>query len=489
MPRRITAGRSAKAGLLGTALLGLAVMSCRDQTTPEPTSPVGAALQADGTHLKGLHRLQHLVVIYLENRSFDNLYGEFPGANGLRHRFQGWHGFHGGHHPFLQVDATGQPYESLPEAPASTLPLNLRNAPFAIEDYIPATQPTIDLVHRFYQEQVQIDHGRMDKFVLISDAKGLSMGYYHTAELPLLAEAQQYTLCDNFFHAAFGGSFLNHFWLIAARTPEFPGAPAAVVAQLDADGNLVHDGFVTPDGYAVNTAFSANAPHPPFAVPAANLVPNQTFPTIGDRLSAAGVTWAWYSGGWNDALAGNPGSLFQFHHQPFAYFANFADGTQAKTDHLKDETDFIAAARAGALPAVSFVKPYGADNEHPGYTDLITGETHVEELINAIRSGSQWDNTAIVITYDENGGFWDHVAPPRVDRWGPGSRVPTLVISPFARKGEVDHHRYDTTSILALIEHRWRLEPLTNRDAHADPLSGAFDFERDGYDDDHDHGH
>jgi phospholipase C len=135
-----------------------------------------------------------------------------------------------------------------------------------------------------------------------------------------------------------------------------------------------------------------------------------------------------------------------------------------------------AATASGALPAVSFVKPIGLNNEHPGYTDLLTGERHVKALIDVVRASKVWSHTAIIITYDENGGFWDHVAPPVVDRWGPGARVPTLVISPFARKEHVDHHRYDTTSILALIEHRFGLEPLSSRDAAADPLSGAFDF-------------
>jgi phospholipase C len=301
------------------------------------------------------------------------------------------------------------------------------------------------------------------------------MGFYHTAELALAAEAMRYTLCDNFFHAAFGGSFLNHFWLIAARTPEFPNAPASVVAQLDANGNLVHDGFVTPDGFAVNTAFSVNSPHPA-GVAAQRLVPNQTFATIGDRLSAKGVSWAWYAGGFTDALAGHPAPLYQFHHQPFIYFANFADGTAAKAEHLKDEADLTAAIQSGQLPAVAFFKPLGPQNEHPGYTDVIDGEFRIETLIESIRRSPLWAHTAIIITYDEHGGFWDHVAPPVVDRWGPGARVPTLVISPFARTGHVDHKRYDTTSILALIEQRFGLEPLTSRDAHADPLSGAFQF-------------
>ena len=454
------------------ALTVLTFVGCHADsgTAPAAGRALAAARVADAGRDgdAALRQLDHIVVIYLENRSFDNLYGEFPGANGLASATSA---------P-LQVDGSGASFATLPAVPLMpAIPTTLTNAPFSIEQFVAANLATRDLVHRFYQEQSQIDGGRMDRFALVSDARGLVMGFYHTAGLPLAAEAARYTLCDNFFHAAFGGSFLNHFWLIAARTPTFPNAPAAAVAQLDASGALVRDGFVTPDGFAVNTAFSVNTPHPA-TVPATQLVPNQTFATIGDRLSEKGISWAWYAGGWNDALAGHAGALFQFHHQPFIYFANYADGTAAKAEHLKDEQDFLAALATGRLPAVSFVKPYGLDNEHPGYTDLITGEQHIETLIDAVRASPHWNHTAIVITYDENGGFWDHVAPPVADRWGPGTRVPTLVISPFAGKGVVDHHRYDTTSILALIEHRWGLAPLSARDAAADPLSGAFDFGR-----------
>jgi phospholipase C len=196
--------------------------------------------------------------------------------------------------------------------------------------------------------------------------------------------------------------------------------------------------------------------------------------TIGDTLSAKGVSWAWYAGGWDAANAGHPNDDFQFHHQPFAYFARFAEGTAARREHLRDETAFVTAARAGALPAVCFVKPSGFDNEHPGYTDVIRGERHVVELIDDIRNGPNWHDTIIIVTYDENGGFWDHVAPPVGDRWGPGTRVATIIISPFARRHFVDHTQYETVSILALIEHRWGLAPLGARDARAAPLTGAI---------------
>jgi len=420
-----------------------------------------------------LDGINHLIVIYQENWSFDSLYPTFPGANNLAQA--------GSH---VQVDKNGQPYTTLPQpadisktppVPDPRFPANLPAQPFELGQYVPPDQKIGDIPVRFYQEQLQIDGGKMDKFVAWSSAAGLGLGHYDSLQLPEGRLAQQYTMADNFFHAAFGGSFLNHFWLVCACTPTWPGAPASKVAQLDANGNLVKDGLVTPDGYAVNTVYTVNSPHPATITSTTQLLPEQTQPTIGDRLSAKGLSWAWYSGGWNDALAGQANPLFQFHHQPFAYFANYADGTAARAAHLKDEQDFFRALTTHDLPSVSFVKALGADNEHPGYATLLQGQQHVADLVSAVQNSPYWADTAIIVTYDENGGFWDHVAPPAGDRWGPGTRVPAIVISPFAKKGFVDHTQYDTTSILRTIELRWDLAPLGTRDAAAAPLINAFD--------------
>lgn len=138
---------------------------------------------------------------------------------------------------------------------------------------------------------------------------------------------------------------------------------------------------------------------------------------------------------------------------------------------------FFAAAKNGTLPAVSFVKPLGRFNEHPGASTVMAGENHAVELINAVMNGPNGKDAVIILTYDENGGFWDHVAPPVIDkRWGPGSRVPAIIISNFARKGYVDHTQYETISILAFIEQRWGLRPLNDRDKNANPLKNAFRF-------------
>jgi acid phosphatase len=421
-----------------------------------------------------LDRITHFIVVVQENRSFDSLYGSFPGANGLANAGAA----------ARQVDKDGRPYDTLPQpidtnlnppGPDQRFPPDLPVAPFDLSRYVPPTARHGDPVHRFYQEQYQINGGRMDRFVAWTNVGGLVMGHYDATRMPEGVLAREYTLADNFFHAAFGGSYLNHMWLVCACSPVFPDAPAGIVARLDADGVMVEDGIATPDGYAVNTVYTVNTPHPA-GTAADELLPNQTFPTIGDRLSEAGVSWAWYSGGWNDAVAGRPDPLFQFHHQPLAYFARYADGTPGRAQHLKDERDFLHAVRTRTLPSVSFVKPLGPDTQHPGYADVARGQQHVAELVQAVKDSPYWGTTAIVITYDENGGFWDHAAPPPPkDRWGPGSRVPTIIISPFARKGYVDHTEYDTTSILKTIEVRWGLAPLGTRDAGAADLRNAFE--------------
>jgi len=417
---------------------------------------------------KDLKKINHVIVLFLENHSFDNLYGQFPGANGLSNAKN-----------VTQVDSAGVPFTFLPPVPGSTaFPTNLPNNYFNIDQFVPADMKIPDLVHRYYQEQAQIDGGKMDRYADICDSKGLTMGYYNTDQLLLSVEAKNYVLCDNMFHSVFGGSFLNHFWLVAAACPVWHNAPEADVAQFDASGKLTRDGYVTPDGYVMNTCYTVNTPHPAENVRRPkDLIPSQTLPNIGDRMSDKKISWAWYSGGWNDAIAGHADKSFQYHHQPFAYFANYAENTRGRAAHLKDETDFIAAAKAGTLPAVSFVKPIGIENEHPGYADVVTGEKHVESLIETIRNGPNWKDCVIIVTYDENGGFWDHVSPPVIDKkWGPGTRIPGIIISPFAKKGFIDHTQYETLSILSLIEKRWKVKSLNFRDHKANYFLNSLQF-------------
>jgi phospholipase C len=257
---------------------------------------------------------------------------------------------------------------------------------------------------------------------------------------------------------------------------------------------------------------------------------NDTDPTkpgyetnIGDKMSAKDISWNWYAGGWDNAAGniGGPGwtngtapvprtytdasgthtntngcadpatapttqfpycndPLFQFHHQPFNYFAGYAPGQPGRT-HLRDEAAFIAAAHNGTLPSVSFVKPIGEDNEHPGYASTNAGESHLVDLVKAVETGPDANHTLILVTYDEFGGSWDHVAPPGQgnttgpsDSFGPGTRIPAIVIGKAFEHDGVDHPFYDTTSILATLEHTYGLTPLSTRDAQVNDLRNVL---------------
>jgi phospholipase C len=451
----------------------------------------GSCAAAPAEH-HDLSKIKHIIVIYEENRSFDTLYGGFPGANGLANAGSA----------AMQVKVDGTPFTNLPavcwksdgsfpDTDATTgaqkcsqpdpdfLPLEpLANGPFDAEKAVPLDQMSHeDLVHRFYQEQVQIDDGRMDKFAAVSDAGGLTMGHFDGSKLEMWKYAQDYVLADNFFHAAFGGSFLNHQWLACACTPVYPYARATLKAQFGTDGTLITDGIVTPDGFAVNTIYPASPPHPEEDAKHPRL-PLQDAPTIGDRMSdrrPTPVSWAWYSGGFNDALAGKVTEHnFQYHHQPYVYFRRYAEGEPGRL-HLKDGADFEKAIADGKLPEVSFYKPVGDLNQHPSYATLLSGDQKTAELIRKIQSNKKlWSGSVIIVTYDENGGTWDHVAPPKIDNWGPGTRIPAIIISPFAKRHFVDHTQYDTTSILKFIEVRYGLAPLTSRDATANDLTNAL---------------
>jgi acid phosphatase len=480
----------------------------------------------------------NLVVIYEENHSFDNLYGQWGRVGG-----RVVDGLQNAGGSTTQVAQDGTPYGCLlqndvnltspsPLATTCTDPAHgvpashFRNSWFTIDRFIRPTDTTCpapgvfapngvlkgtglpggctrDLVHRFYQEQYQIDGGKQDRYVTGSDAVGLTMGRYATQSLPVYRYlhskgAPNYVVADRFFQAAFGGSFLNHQYLIAARAPVDTGGalPKAENSVIDSNGMPTSYPLYTTTNpaaldkqltvacsngaafnysaacgnIAVNTVQPSSAPSGGGAkIP---LIDDAVYPNIGDRMTDAGVSWNWYSGGWDAAAAGNPGPLFQYHHQPFNYFKNYAVGGKGRS-HLQDETRFFAAAKAGTLPQVSFVKPYGAENEHPGYASEPDGSDHLVDLLKAITSGPQAKKTLIVVTYDEFGGQWDHVSPPTVDKWGPGTRIPALVLSAGMVKSGVDSTTYDTTSIMATIEHSFGLPPVAPRDAGATDLSAA----------------
>ena len=471
---------------LSVALVALVAPAKADNTTPMPQNVVDILLKA---------KVQHIVVIYQENWSFDSLYGQFPGANGLQNAFDMLPQFDKSVGYSNYVYVTPQPLNGGPDLrfpPGNGQPA-LPLIPYDLTRYVAISNTTGDIIHRFYHQQLQIDNGvlepangSMDKFVTWSDNPGLVLSYIDATDLPEGRLAQQYTLCDNFFHSAYGGSFLNHQFLVAAAAPRWlQPTPAGFQSSWDPASRTLSDGNLTTDGqFVVNTTYGAQTPHPA-SVPAAKLLAPinnvdasraDYMPTIGDRLDDAGVSWRWYSGGWNNALAGNADPLFQYHHQAFGYYAKYApfspDGslnpaTTGSQAHLQDEQQLFADVAHGTLPAVVFIKPLGPDNEHPGYAALLRGQQHVASIVSAIQHSPAWSSTVIIITYDENGGRWDHVTPPVMpDGWGLGTRVPGIIVSPFAHRERIDGRQYETVSILKLIERRFGLAPLSARDAN-----------------------
>jgi acid phosphatase len=483
--------------------------------------------------------IQTVVVIYAENRSFDNLYGAFPGANGLANAPPA---------AITQLDRDGKPMRGLPAiwggiaakvmegAPVAPTPLtqgqtavflNSFNHPYDVAALYQTGGPNDtdalrytnrDLYHRFYENQMQINGGANNMFAAWADSGGMTMGYFTTekqADHPLWDWAKQYVLADNFFQGGFGGSFFNHFFLICSCAPLYghngvnpnggsnpsvsvvsadgvtlPTAPNSPASAMDGPPVFVMSGNLTPDFYAVNTmmppyAPSGNADAEQRTVDlksATTLVP-QTETTIGDLLTKAGINWAYYAGAWDFALSHPPfaaGSSpavpnFQYHHQPFNYFAAFdpstPEGKANRAAHLLDagvvtdpgtlpDSRFLSDIRGGTLPPVSFYKPQGSVNEHASYANVTDGDRHIATLLTALKASPQWSHMLVVVTYDEFGGWWDHAAPPKADRFGPGTRIPALIVSPFARKGAVDHTQYDTTSILRFITNRWKLPVL-----------------------------
>src|SRR4051812_30967479 len=495
------------------------------------------------TPAAALAKIRHVVVIYEENHSFDNLYGGWERVNG-RTKATPAH--------TTQVNQAGTPYACLlqldvnlttpPLSPdctdtttGTTFTSHFTNGPFVFDTFIPPSATTCpapaeafshpngvrngqglpggctrDLVHEFYQEQYQLNNGAQNRYVTGSDAAGTAIGVYNTRQLPIYRflharNHPRYAIADNFFQAAFGGSFLNHQWLIAAATPTYPSPPDALRSIIDSNGMPVKYPLYNPTGPVRRGPITVACPSPvpnracgdfavntmqptaePFGLFGAKLVP-QTHPTIGDRLTAKGVDWAWYAGSWSNAAGdvnapgwtnGNgptcsdpnhdptfsypkcPDNVFQYHHQPFTYFSNYAPGTPGRA-HLQDEQAFVnllqqsKKAKSCNLKPVSFIKPIGEENEHPGYASEPEGSNHLVALLQFIEGIKCSKDTMVIVTYDEFGGQWDHVPPPGMaggpagphDQFGPGTRIPALIFAPgLPGNFVVDHTEHDTTS-------------------------------------------
>jgi phospholipase C len=299
-----------------------------------------------------------------------------------------------------------------------------------------------DLDHSEETARRQINNGQMNGFVQALDLRNqdgrLALGYRDGSDLPYYWNlADQYVLYDHFFSSAGAGSFLNHvYWVTGSAGGGYDRFP--------------------PGGYS-------------------------NLKTIFDRLDAAGVSWKFYVQNYAPALNFRTLSRFpgnrasQVIWVPLLNIPRFIDDP-ALSRHIVDLDQYYRDLADGTLPAVSYIAPSGP-SEHPP-SNLKSGQAFVRSLINALVESPEWKSSAFMLAYDDWGGWYDHVKPPRVDKYGYGLRVPALLVSPYAKHGFTDHTTLDFTSILKFIEQNWGLAPLASRDARAASIASGFDFSK-----------
>jgi phospholipase C len=484
--------------------------------------------------------IKHLVVIFQENISFDHYFGTYPNALNLS-----------GENPFHAEPGTPTANGYSPALLTHNPNLNPANTTGATNPFrlSPAQAATNDQDHNYTPEQEAYDGGLMDLFPAftgtagpppgappIADTKGLVMGYYDGNTVTAYWNyAQHFAMSDNSFDTNFG--------------PSTPGAINVISGQTNGViDNTNGSGAITADG---NGGFSDTGDADP-AGDVCSTTTGETFgmsgQNIGDLLNAKGISWGFFEGGFNLSLTNANGSTgcarsttsaitlskkadYIPHHQPFQYYASTANplhtrpasiaeiGHAGPANHQYDTADFFAAVSAGNFPAVSYLKAPGFQDGHAGYSDPIDEQNFVVTVINFLQKTRDWQNTAVIIAYDDSDGWYDHVTSPLVNqsatasdqntagaymcgsvasatatalpgtstttthaqgRCGYGPRQPFLVISPYAKRNYVDHATTDQSSVVRFIEDNWLGgERIAGSfDAVAGSINGMFDFER-----------
>ena len=418
--------------------------------------------------------IQHLIFIVQENHSFDNYFGTYPGANGLSldtaipiNPNQTDLGYV---HPFhLNV---AQPImiwgDELPPGVAD--PDDLQQVSSSAPFHLDNESIGRDLSHAWLVAHEAYDNGKMDGFVA-AEGSVLTLGYYDRSDIPYYWDyADHYVLDDNFFSSLMGPSFPNHLYIASGTNGPISNLPPLC--------------FQTSCRWILNGHVVGNPP-PSFNWQGVSL----DWATLAQEMSDANVPWAWYDGQLRPTRP-NIWDVLPL----FTYFQNHPDQLD---EHVKNTQDFVTSIQAGRLPAVSWIIPgswvpptypaqcraldvgYGmgsaSPSEHPpARSDC--GMDYVAYLVNQVMQSQYWQSSAIVITWDDYGGFYDHVPPPQVDAFGEGFRVPTIVISPWAKHGYIDHTQYEFASLLRLAEDNFNLPQLGTRDMQANDMMNSFDF-------------
>ena len=442
-------------------VLGLVTSAC---TTPTPKRSAGPAPSPPVTSAAaGIHKIKHVVVIMQENRSFDTYFGTYPGADGI---------------PM----SNGQPTVCVPQPSGPCV------RPFHLTADVNTGGP-----HSQVDATTDINGGKMDGFVIDAEKgrRGCAnpndpactngrtpdvMGWKDAREIPnYWTYAQNFVLQDHMFEPNASWSLPEHLFMVSEWSAHctVPGDPASCVNALQNPG--------TP----TNRARAAKGP-------------DYAWTDLTYLLHKSNIGWGYYVVAGNepdcenDAAvscaavkqnASTPGIW-----NPLPYFDTVRqDGQEA---NIQSVADFYTQAKSGTLPAVSWVVPSGAVSEHPPGTTS-AGQSYVTSLVNAVMASPDWDSTAIFLSWDDWGGFYDHVAPPAIDVNGYGLRVPGLVISPYAKRGFIDHQTLSFDAYAKFIEDDFlggqRLDPKT--DGRPDPrpdvrenapqlgdITAAFDF-------------
>jgi phospholipase C len=364
----------------------------------------------------GLTKIQHIIFIIKENRTFDTYFGTYPGADGAT----------------SATISTGQ-----------VIPLG----------HTPDQTPRDIAGHGWYDAIAGTDNGAMDQFDLIPGASinGDMLGLTQLTQKDIpnyFAYAQNFVLADKMYSSMKGASWANHLYLVGAQAGGAFTIPKTTVNSWGCDANP------TASVQVWDADDTVSAPFPCF-----------DFQTLADELQAAGISWKFYAPPQSDP----------------SYVYSALDGINhirfgpLWTTNVVSDTQFATDAKNGNLPAVSWVVMRATSNEHPP-SGSCAGENWTVAQMNALMQGSDWSTSAVFLTWDDFGGFYDHVPPPTLDKFGLGPRVPLLIISPYAKKNFVSHTQYEFSSVLKFIEERYGLSALTERDATANDTTDSFDF-------------
>ncbi len=378
-------------------------------------------------------QIQHVVFLMQENHTFDNYFSAFPGVDQPPDTCQpNWI-------PAPVASAKPTASAATPSSSTTPRPTQVPTPVPSATDCFPrfhlSSHRTVDLNHSAEAALRSFDGGKMDGFSAAQAQynlpTNLATGYYDGTDLPIYYNlASDYVLAQRFFSSAMGSSEVNHMYSIAARA----GGPLPV------------------DGY--------------------------DFPTIFDRLDAAGVSWKFYVQNYdpgitflnNDITSKKAAQLIW---APLLDFSRFINGT-ALSSHIVDLQQYFTDLQTGQLPAVAYLVPSGLSEHPPG--DITAGQSFAVSTVTSLMRSSAWSSSLYTISWDDWGGWYDHVAPPQLDADGYGFRVPAIFVSPYARHGTIDNTTYDFTSILRFIEDNWSLPPLTARDATANSIANALDL-------------